>query len=287
MSLLSANLQAFLAVVRQGTVHGAADVLHLTQTGVTQRLRSLEGDLGATLFTRSRKGMTLTSEGQALLRYCNAATELEGPALSAIRGSGKVADVFVTVVGPTSVMTSRIAGACRPLYENFPSLHLNLIVNDDANLVPMVRDGSVQLAIVAPEFAPNEMDSKLLKPDKFVLVASPKWKGRNLVDIIENERIIDFAEGDSTTLRYLKKFSLQKHIRRPRIFVNNNEAIIELFKGGVGFGTLTKEVAEPHLKSGELVLLNQGAMMDSPLALVWYPRTEMPLYFKSLLKCLV
>jgi LysR family transcriptional regulator (chromosome initiation inhibitor) len=80
MSLLSPNLKAFAAIVRQGTVHGAAQGLYLTQTGVTQRIRALEKELGTTLFLRSRKGMRLTQEGEALLRYCKGAEDLEGEA---------------------------------------------------------------------------------------------------------------------------------------------------------------------------------------------------------------
>ena len=68
MSLLSPQLQAFLKVAEQKTVHGAADKLFLTQTAVTQRIRTLETSLGTTLFIRTRRGMALTSEGGALLR---------------------------------------------------------------------------------------------------------------------------------------------------------------------------------------------------------------------------
>ena len=63
MTLLSPNLIAFAAIVRQGTVHGAAQDLKITQTGVTQRIRVIERELGTTLFLRSRRGMTLTQEG--------------------------------------------------------------------------------------------------------------------------------------------------------------------------------------------------------------------------------
>ena len=50
MSLLSPQLQAFLAVANCKTVHGAAANIHLTQTAVTQRIRSLERLLKTTLF---------------------------------------------------------------------------------------------------------------------------------------------------------------------------------------------------------------------------------------------
>lgn len=51
---MSQNLQAFLAVVRAGTVIGASGELGLTQTGVTQRIKAIERDVGAALFTRYR-----------------------------------------------------------------------------------------------------------------------------------------------------------------------------------------------------------------------------------------
>src|SRR5437868_1981050 len=130
MSLLSQNLQAFIAIVQQTTVHGAAKQLNLTQTGVTQRIRSLESELGTTLFLRSRKGMQLTPEGQALLRYCKGAEDLEGQALSQISGAGYEQPIYISIVGPTSVMTSRIISLCSDLYADWPNLYLNFVISD-------------------------------------------------------------------------------------------------------------------------------------------------------------
>ncbi len=82
MSLLSPQLQAFQAIVKYKTVHAAADTLNVTQTAVTQRIRALEEKLRVTLFIRTRRGMLLTSEGEALLRYCQAVRDIEGEALA-------------------------------------------------------------------------------------------------------------------------------------------------------------------------------------------------------------
>src|SRR5262245_10748277 len=149
MSLLSANLKAFLATVRQGTVHGAAANLNLTQTGVTQRLRALEAELKTTLFLRSRKGMQLTQEGEALLRYCLGAEDLAGEALNNIAGAGKDRPISVNIVGPTSVMTARISEQCAPLYEQWPNLYLNLMISDSQHRLQLVRSGQAALAIVS------------------------------------------------------------------------------------------------------------------------------------------
>jgi LysR family transcriptional regulator (chromosome initiation inhibitor) len=91
MRLLDPRLKAFLKISQIGTVFGSADSLGLTQTAVTQRIRSLENELGITLFTRSRKGMRLTLEGQALLQYCKGAEELEGAVFSKVSGGNQQA----------------------------------------------------------------------------------------------------------------------------------------------------------------------------------------------------
>lgn len=286
MSLLSQNLQAFMAIVQQTTVHGAAKQLNLTQTGVTQRIRALESELNTTLFLRSRKGMKLTQEGEALLRYCKGAEDLEGQALSQISGAGQEQPVYLSITGPTSVMTSRIIGQCTDLYTNWPHLYLNFTISDKEDRLNLVRSGKAALAIVPPEQVPNEMDSKVLKPEKYILVGSHQWKGRRLTDILDSERIIDFDETDQTSLTYLKQFHLLSKIGKPRLFANNNEAIIKLFSQGVGFGTLTQEIAKAHLDSGDLITLNSGAMMEVPLALTWYPRAEMPTYFRAIVSAI-
>lgn len=284
MRLLSSNLQAFLAIVKNGTVHGAAKEIRLTQTGVTQRIRALEKELRTTLFLRSRKGMQLTTEGESLLRYCKGAQELEGSVLAQILGPSKDKAIHVSIFGPTSVMNSRVPEQCENLYLKWPDLYLNIVVDDSSDRLNMVRSGKASLAIVSPEQIPREMDSKKLRPDKYVLVGSPKWKGRRLNDILEKERIIDFDESDTTTLNYLKKFDLISQTKRPRLFVNSNELLIKYFGLGIGFGTLTHEIAKPHLEKGDLILLNGGVAMEDPLALVWYPRPEMPKYFKEIIQ---
>lgn len=283
MSLLSANLHAFLAIVRLGTVHAASASLLLTQTAVTQRIRALEKDLGTTLFLRSRKGMRLTPEGEALLRYCQGAEQLEGQALAEISGAADDRPAHVTIAGPTSVMTARIARQCVHLYSEWPCLHLNFVITDSMDRLNLVRSGQVSLAVVSPDRVPNEMDGKRLRPDRYLLVASPRWKGRRLADLLETERIIDFDADDQTTLNYLKKFGLLDQLKRPRLFVNDNEVIAQYFSQGIGFGTLTAEVAKPHLEAGRLIALNGAAALEDPLALAWYPRPEMPRYLKAII----
>lgn len=283
MILLSKSTEAFLCVARLSTVGGAAEEMHLTQTAVTQRIKALEEELGVSLFVRSRRGMVLTSEGKTLLRYCTQAAEIEGQALSSIRESGSSLDITVTIGGPTSVVSSRIALQCKPLYERFPKLNLSFLIEDSENLIQLLKQGSVEMAIVRPDQVVDEIESKNLKPLEWVLVGHPDWKHRTVRQILETERIIDFHASDPTSLNYLKAFRLQNVVKRPRMYANENQTLISMFCAGIGFGTLVREIAEPYIAENRLVYLNDGKSAKEAISLVWYRRSEMPKYFKNLI----
>ena len=286
MILLSHNLKAFVTVVECGTLVAAAKKLGLTQTGLTQRIKTLEKELDSTLFTRSRKGMHLTAEGESILQYCIQANELEGQALSGIKNRGTESEISITLTGPTSVVSARVSEQLLHIYNLYPKLNLNLQLDDSENRIDLLKQAKAHLVIVRPYEVPNEVNSKLLKPDQFVLVGHPSWKGRKLSKIIQEERIIDFHNEDPTTLNYLKKFNLESHIDRPRLYVNENSTLISYFCTGIGYGTLTKEIAKPHLDQKKLILLNNGKFMEDKLALAWYPRKEMPLYFRDIIRAI-
>ena len=241
MSLLSPQLLAFIAIVKRKTVHAAADDIHLTQTAVTQRIRALEAQLKTTLFIRTRRGMQLTSEGEALYRYCQAAKSLEGEALAAIQSSGIEAEISLSVSAGTSIMQSRIIPSCLSVIKKFPNLLMNFQVDDVECRQQALRSGKSDLVVIREQDLAPEMQSKNLKPEEYVLVCSHKWKGRRLKDIVQQERIIDFDASDQVTFDYLKQYDLFDLAQHGRYFVNRTESLALMVSNGIGYTTLAKE----------------------------------------------
>lgn len=286
MSLLSPQLEAFLAVVKHKTVHGAAASVYLTQTAVTQRIRALEAKLGTTLFIRTRRGMMLTQEGEALLRYCHGVQEIEGQALAQIQGTGTDSEIRVCITGPTSIMRARVIPQCFAVMKQFPNLLIHFAINDMEDRVQSLRAGESQLAIIRQEDVTAEMESKTLKPERYVLVCTRAWQQRKLSDIIRNERIIDYDPNDQVTFNYLKHFKLFSHARHDRHFVNRTDALATMLAAGLGYGVLGIEFSKPYIENRELIVLNSGKIYQNTLALAWYTRPESPSYFSALIKAI-
>lgn len=286
LSLLSPQLEAFVAVATHKSVHAGAKAIHLSQTAMTQRIHGLESKLGTTLFVRTRHGMQLTPEGEALLRYCYTVSDLSGEALAHIIGAGSTTTIRMCLTGPTSIMASRVIPQCFTVMEKFPQVLMTFDINDTDHRINALRTGASQFAILEPENIPREIKTKKLKPEKYLLVCSKRWKDRKLQDIIRTERIVDFDEQDSMSINYLKHFNLFKLARSDRIFVNRTEPLAKIISEGYGYGVLTEEFCKPYLEDDRLILLNSGKKYENVLMLAWYARPEPPKYFMSLIKAI-
>lgn len=287
MKLLSPQLQAFLAVVKHKTVHTAAEYLHLTQTAVTQRIKALEKRLSTSLFVRTRRGMQLTKEGEALLRYCREVQDLEGEILSSVINTGLEKNVSINMTGPYTIMHSRIIPECIKVMRRYPHLLMQFDVNDSEQRIKSLRRGESQLAIIEKHLLSDEMEYKNLNPEHYILVAAPAWKKRRLRDIIQDEHIVDFNPDDQMTFNYLKHYDLFDSAQKDRYFVNRTDCLAKMIMDEIGYGVLPLEFAKPYVAKKQLTILNGGKSYPYPYVLAWFPRHQQPKYFSALIDACV
>jgi DNA-binding transcriptional LysR family regulator len=283
MSLIGPGLEAFMAVVEQATVHGAARRIGLTQTGVTQRIRALERQLGTTLFTRSRRGMRPTEEGEALRRYCQQALELEGALLSFLGAGDSSRGARVQITGPSSIMRARVIPAVTRALGAAGQVAFTFDLDDGKGGLAALKSGAAQLAVLERDEVVNELAAKLLAPVRHVLVVPPAWKARPVREIVARERIVDFDREDDATFRYLRRHGLFELARKDRHLANNIDALASLVAEGLGYSVLAADFARPLIAQGRLARVHRGKELVLEYALAWYPRHEMPAYFARLI----
>lgn len=277
-------LEAVVAVAQHKSVHAAARAIFISQTALTQRIQTLEERLGITLFIRTRNGMTLTAEGEHILRYCQTMLAYSRETLTAINQAGKISTTSVRLSGPSSIMISRIIPACAQLMHDYPKLMIHFDIDDTNKVLHSLIVGDSQFALLTPAQLSKEMQIKKLQCEEYLLVCSSTWRQKSLRNIIENHRIIDFDQSDSTTLNYLMHYHLFEDTKPERLFVNRNESLAKLLIEGYGYGVLTKEFAKPYLDKKELIVLNDGKAYQNTLYLAWFDRPEPPEYFSELIK---
>lgn len=281
MILNHLNLKAFVSVCDHKTVHAASQALFLTQTAVTQRIRSLEKQLNTCLFIRSRQGMALTQEGERLFRYCKGALQLEKEAIHHIQHCGSLTPVSLIIEGPSSLFRSRIVECLVPLMKRFPHVLLQFSANDFETRHKKLLSGDIDFAIISHEHLTRQMQRKKLRSESYVLVGPAAWKQRPLSEIIEREKLIDFDPQDDMSLRYLEHYHLLPESVPARYFANRTDLLAMMVVNELGYTTLAKEFARPYLESGKLVLLNEAKKFDVTSYLAWFDRPQAPEYFRD------
>jgi len=168
-----AALKAFTAVADAGSFSAAAELLFLTQPAVSKRIAALESELGAKLFDRIGRTITLTEAGRALLpRAQNILVELEDSvrAISNLTG-----EVHGTLRFATShhIGLHRLPPALKRFTQEYPQVRLDIRFMDSEEACTAVEHGELELGIVTLPPAPSaNLTTEVVWQDPLGIVVS-------------------------------------------------------------------------------------------------------------------
>ncbi|HEX6018481.1 MAG TPA: LysR family transcriptional regulator [Burkholderiaceae bacterium] len=141
------QLNAFLAVVTHGSLGRAAQALHLTQPALSRTIRRLELQIGAPLFDRQTKGMSLTAIGEALLphaRLLQHQADIADEEIQALRGLAK-GTIRVGAIG--SAASGVLPLALARTLECWPNLRAYVVEGVSDRLSHALANHEIDLAL--------------------------------------------------------------------------------------------------------------------------------------------
>jgi DNA-binding transcriptional LysR family regulator len=141
------HLRSFLAIVRYGGYHRAAEALHLTQPAVSRHMRRLEEQLGQPLFARRGRGVELTPYGERAEAELGEVLAAHDRALVRLKRDGGDGGPFVlgTIENLVDPVLPDLLAAAR---EELGDRPLQLRVDRSLQLVERLGRGEVDAAIV-------------------------------------------------------------------------------------------------------------------------------------------
>lgn len=163
--------RTFLDVVRSGSLIASAERLHITQTAVTARLKSLETQLDCRLFVRNRAGASLTEEGERFVDYATQIVQLWEKAKY---------DVPLPEAKTEAIVIGGELALCNPLLRNWVAelrashheLAIKVETAEASSLINRVSNGVLDIAVVyRPEYLPG-LKIELLLEEKLIMVAA-------------------------------------------------------------------------------------------------------------------
>lgn len=128
------RLSHFVAVAESKTLSSAAEKLHVVQPAISQSIKKLEEELGAQLFTRSRKGMKLTSEGEVFIKYAHGILDQYNRAKESVANLDKTLSGRVSVAMTASALNVLSTEIFLLIQAEFPDIELSLEEGLTANI---------------------------------------------------------------------------------------------------------------------------------------------------------
>lgn len=178
------DLVVFRAVVETGGITKAATRLNRVQSNVTARMKKLEDDLGAELFTRHGRGLKLAPAGAALLPFAERLLDLADEAREAVRGDPLTGLLRLGTMESTAAV--RLPAPLAEFHRRYPDITLELKTGSTQPLTSQVLQGDLDAALVAEPVEDPRLETRPIYDEDLVVVmpaggSFPEGRGLTLL----------------------------------------------------------------------------------------------------------
>ncbi|MBR0143240.1 MAG: LysR family transcriptional regulator [Clostridia bacterium] len=263
MDIKLERYKIFCTVVESGSFSAAAEKLYVTQSAVSQSIRSLEESLGATLFVRKKSGVTPTSMGTLLYDYAAGALSLLNAAERKFGAYSSLSSGELSLGASDTICRHVLLPILKTFHDRYPAVRLSVSNRVTSEGVNDLQTGKTEIAFVNLPYPPLFEDSGIgcekAIPLHDIFVASedfriPRGKKYDWKEIAELPLVM--LEKRSNSRCRVDEFFAAHGIRlSPEFELGSHELLLAFAQAGLGVACVTKEFSEDVLNTGKLKIL--------------------------------
>lgn len=272
------QLEAFCAVIEQGSFSAAARRLNLSQPTVSAHLTRLEKQIGASLLTRRKKEILATPEGNILYRYGNEIINLSKKVLAEINQTNGPEAGAVKMGASNLPGTYLLPRILKGFRRKFPHINVNLKLGDSEQIINDIISNNLEVGVAwINKKLPRNLGSKYFARDKLVLVApkNHEWCRRRSVSASElkAEPFLMREQGSALKELFIRALAL-RNIKLKDLNIiaelGSNDSLKESIKNGLGVGILPSLAVSDEVKKGQLKIISvTGLSMPVQMCLIY------------------
>ncbi len=277
MSTFDPNaLECLAAIVEEGGFERAAVRLSITQSAVSQRLRSLEVQVGTVLIVRSRP-LRATSAGRLMLKHAMQMrllrTELERELQDLAPGAmgvGADSERISIAINADSIATWALPALSRLAHQG---LGLEIIADDQDFTIEWLREGQVLGCVTTLNQALRSCKMVPLGAMRYVAVAEAAYAAERCPDGLTPHNFrsmpfIAFNRKDDLQAEFIGSAFGLKHVALSQLYVPSSEGQVRAVMAGWGVSVVPELQVRDYLRDGRLVNIAPGQTL--PVELFWH-----------------
>jgi len=265
-------LETFLWVARLRSFSLAADKLQSTQAAISSRISVLEQELGAKLFKRDPKGVTLTRAGERVMRHAEQVSRTMTELYASLQDENSVAST-VRIGAMDSAIHTWFVDFVADAMRQYPNLDIEVTSDTALNLIEQLRRGTLDLVIQTDMIRDETIRSVgllelsvewIAAAEAMVTSKQPDETPTTALRRLSAERLITYSR-HSRPHQDLMRLMQSHGVSEPRVScVNSLAAMIQLTQAGVGIAAMPPALVPDLLHQGVLRRLDG---LDTPPAL--------------------
>lgn len=239
------DLKIFEAVAETGSFTKAAAAMFTVQSNVTARIKSLEEEFGAELFSRTSRKVELTAAGKILMQYCKQISNLIAEAKSDVQSSTRISgNLRIGCIETT--MALKVPEMIHHFEENFPDVDLSFKSDMRNALINDVLNFNLNAAFVSGPINVSGLDQIRIREEQLVIVTASK--GPNIKELLAKQpvKIVVFGQGCIFRARLESWLSSKGIVHYKSTMLNSIEGIINFVEAGLGMTILPEEVVSQY-----------------------------------------
>ena len=250
--------RVFLEVAKQGNISAAAQNLFISQSAVSQSVKQLEEQLQVRLFSRSTRGVSLTSEGKLLLEYVSHALGLLQSGEEKIAASRQLLTGELIIGASDTVTKTYLLSRLEAFHKDYPDIRIRILNGTTSMVLDYLHAGQVDIAFASE--APDETvySVRHCVDTHTIFVAAPDYLEFDKVYTMEEIAALPLillerkASSRVYVARYFQDHGVQIH---PEIELGSHNLLISLARIGLGVACVTEEFSLSGLSRGVIVPL--------------------------------
>ncbi|SDC63768.1 transcriptional regulator, LysR family [Variovorax sp. CF079] len=276
------QMRCILAVSEAGSLTRAAEQLGLAQPALTQTLNRLEREIGTPLFTRTRRGATLTEAGLAIVEDVRASLAHADAAAERARAMAAGRAGRLTIGFVTHAIYEVLPRALRLLRAAHPQLDVVLREMSNAEQVDALAGGRIDIALLHPPVSFNaKVNEQRLGEDPMVaaLPAAYEVAADGCVSLAEiaQHGLVWFPEQQIPALRSQLLGAIRRAGHQVQVVQDANRTLTVLacVAAGLGWSLLPRSVHALRHEGVRYAEVRDGADLPAfELSAMWLARSR-------------
>ena len=257
--LINPRIITFLTLAETLNYTHTAKRLNLSQPAVTKHIQALEDELDTKLIIYENKHVHLTEKGKELIPYLTSLVRLNRMTTEMFRDKEEQAQVHLGVC--LTLGNYYIHKIIESFYEAYPKVKLVVYVENNKKRETMLFNNELDVAISLGPTTQLNLNTKTLKEQEMVFIASkghPLLNETIFIEDLMDKKIYLREEGSGVRdvfMLHLIKFGLSLEDFNEIRTVGSNELVKQLITQGDGIAPIYRISAKDELNSGALQIL--------------------------------